>query len=272
MTESTGRTLFAGHAIGAAARFHRLDEAENLNHIVPTLGASVLPATGGRSQSHVDPFCFAVDQPRPRTLLAVERVDSLVEGRDPAGRHETELTVEVEKLNVLDKLYVDFLRLHMCATRTNGGDAVISTQGNRLDGLRLGKVEVRLTIDDEPLCACSTGDALAGYYRSRDEQYRQQNYLRFGAEFGATDLKRYGEHYRFSLVRQIELVGPEEAQQAISVDGYTIHWKGFGRIILGEVHVKGHERRVTMLRLAMGSDAAGTGSAGDGQSNGTAGG
>jgi hypothetical protein len=55
----------------------------------------------------------------------------------------------------------------------------------------------------------------------------------------------------------------------MSVDGHTIVWTGFGRIILGEVHVKGHERRLTMVRLAMGSDAGGTGAAGDGQSNGT---
>ena len=54
----------------------------------------------------------------------------------------------------------------------------------------------------------------------------------------------------------------------MSVDGNMIVWKGFGRIILGEIHVKGHERRLTMVRLAMGSNAGGTAAAGDGQSNG----
>ena len=64
------------------------------------------------------------------------------------------------------------------------------------------------------------------------------------------------------------LAGLEKDQQDLSVAGNVIVWKGFGRIILGEIHVKGHERRVTMVRLAMGSDAGGTGTAGDGQSNG----
>jgi hypothetical protein len=76
-------------------------------------------------------------------------------------------------------------------------------------------------------------------------------------------------HHRFSLVRSIELSGPETEKQSISVDGYRIHWKGFGRIILGEVHVKGHERRVTLVRLAMGSDGGGSGTGGTGGGNGT---
>jgi hypothetical protein len=71
-------------------------------------------------------------------------------------------------------------------------------------------------------------------------------------------------------VQGIQLSGPEDQQQAISVTGNTIYWKGFGRIILGEVHVKDNDRRVSLVRLAMGSDARGDSTAGGGQSNGSA--
>jgi hypothetical protein len=71
------------------------------------------------------------------------------------------------------------------------------------------------------------------------------------------------------VVRSIELVGPEAEKQGMTVHGYTITWKGFGKIIFGEVYVKGNDRQLTMVRLAMGSDAGGSGSAGSGQSNGT---
>src|SRR4051812_14114806 len=101
MSNGSARFMFAGHAIGAAAQFHRLDEADNLNHIIPTLGASVLPVTGGRSEAHVDPFRFEVQAPRPRCLLAVGRIDTWAEGRNRNGRHETELSIDISDLEVV---------------------------------------------------------------------------------------------------------------------------------------------------------------------------
>ena len=81
MTNPKGRYMFAGHAIGVSARFHRLDEKENLNHVVPTLGATVVPPSGGRSVAHGDPYRYDVNEPRKRCLFSVKRVESLSEGR-----------------------------------------------------------------------------------------------------------------------------------------------------------------------------------------------
>jgi len=253
MSNGSERFMFAGHAIGAAAQFHRLDETQDLNHVVPTLGASVLPVTGGRSESHVNPYRFDVDAPRKRCLLAVDGIHSWAEGRSRAGRFETELSIDITGLQVVEKLYIDLIRFHMHTARTSAEDPVVTTQGNRIEGMRLGNVEARVTIDDEPLTYAGTDDQLTGYYRNRGQ-----------------NLARVGDYSLSSVVREIQLIGSEQDKQPMSVDGNTIVWKGFGRIILGEIHVKGHERRLTMVRLAMGSDAGGSGAAGDGQSNGQA--
>jgi hypothetical protein len=251
MSNGSGRFMFAGHAIGAAAQFHRLDEAENLNHVIPTLGASVLPVTGGRSESHVPPYRYDVAAPRQRCLLAVDRIDTWAEGRARDSRYETELSIDIQGLRVVEKLHIDLVQLHMQSTRTAGSDPVVTTRGNRIEGMRLGNVEVRLTIDDEPVAFTGTTQQLADYYQKLGQP-----------------LQQVGEHSRCTIVRDIQLIGSEQDKQPMSVDGNTIVWTGFGRIILGEIHVKGHERRLTMVRLAMGSDAGGSGSAGDGQSNG----
>src|SRR3954465_284507 len=166
MSNGSARFMFARHAIGAAAQFHRLDETENLNHIVPTLGASVLPVTGGRSESHVDPYRFNVDAPRQRCLLAVDRIDTWAEGRERNGGFETELSIEIAGLRVVEKLHIDMVRLHMHSTRSAGGDPVVTTRGNRVEGMWLGNVEARVTIDDEPLTYAGTNEQLAGYYRN----------------------------------------------------------------------------------------------------------
>jgi hypothetical protein len=253
MSNGSGRFMFAGHAIGAAAQFHRLDELENLNHVIPVLGASVLPVTGGRSESHLEqPYRLDVDQPRQRCLFAVERIDTWAEGRDDRnGAFETELSIDVAGLHVVEKLHIDFIRLHLHSARKGAADPNVTTKGNRIEGMRLGNVEARVTIDDEPLAHTGTADRFAAFHRSR------------GLELGHT-----GDYHRGAIVRKIELVGEERDRQGMSVDGNTIVWPGFGRIILGEVHVKGHERRVTMVRLAMGSDAGGSSTTADGQSNG----
>jgi hypothetical protein len=272
MSDNTGRYMFAGHALGVAARFHRLDELENLNHVIPTLGACVLAATGGRSHSHRDgPYRYEVDQPRKQCLLAVDRIDAWVEGRQPDGRLETEVNVEVDGLGVVEKLRVESIRLHILAVRKGmDGEAEVTTRGNRIDGMRMGHVEARIVLDDEPLSWTGSQGQLAGFYRSRDTRYRERNRERFYTTADGTALADDHGCHRFSLVREIHLSGPESERQAISVEGNTIHWKGFGRIILGEVHVKGDDRRVSLVRLAMGSDAAGDGTAGGGQSNGSA--
>lgn len=252
MNNGIPRYMFAGHAIGAAARFHRLDETQNLNHVIPTLGASVLPVTGGRTESRAETYRFDVVAPRRRCLLAVDRVDTWVEGRGYEARNETELDIEVVGLHVVEKLHIDAVRLHLLAERTPGADAVVSTRGSAIEGLRLGNVEARLTLDQEPLRQTSTADRFVAWHNANGRP-----------------LELHGDYQCASIVREIRLVGPETDLQDMSVEGHIIRWKGFGRIILGEIHVKGHDRRVTMVRLAMGSDAGGTATAVDGQSNGT---
>jgi len=262
--------MFSGQATGASARFNRLDETKNLNHIIPTLGASVLPETGGVSTHKVENYRFDVSEPRQRCLLSLKRAETTVEGRDPDGRFETELTVEVEQLEVVEKLHIDFLRLHLLAVRNNiSEDATVSTTGNRIDGMRLGNVQVKVEFDDEPLNFTGADYQLADFYRKQSDDYRKAHCWRFNTASESKTLSRVGDHYRFSLVRNIELIGSEADLQPITVNGNRIHWKGFGRIILGDVHVKGQERKVSIVRLDMGSDAGGSGSAGTGGSNGS---
>jgi hypothetical protein len=255
MSNGSGRYMFAGHALGAAARFHRLYEADNLNHVVPTLGSSVVPVSGGRSDSHVDPYMYEVDTPRKCCLLSVQRVDTMADGRDTGGVIETEVSSEVVGLSLVGKLRCDLVRMHMLTTRRGTEEPVVTTKGNRIDGLRLGSVDAVVTIDEDPLMnACDEG-RFCGYHSSASRQ-----------------VSRFGAYWKSTIVREIKLVGSEKDKQDMSVDGNVIVWKGFGRIILGEIHVKAHERRLSLIRLEMGSDAGGSGGAGEGQSNGETGG
>lgn len=271
MSGSEARYMFAGHAIGAAARFHRLDDVKDLNHVIPVQGGAIVPPTGGRAHAKSDQrFEYRVDHPRPRCLMAVEKVEASAEGRDPDGRLETEISSQIEGWEVLEKLRVESLALHMLATRPDGErDAVVTTHGNHITGLRMGKVLAKITLDSEPLTYTGSQRQLADFWRNQTDEYRERNRDRFYTTPDGKELAEDHGQYRFSLVSNIEFSGPEEDLASVWREGgYTIRWKGFGRIILGEVHVKSQERRVLLVRLAMGSDGGGTGSGGGGGSNG----
>jgi hypothetical protein len=264
------RYLYSGHTVGASAQFHRLDDVENLNHRIPALGASVLPVTGGLAVAHAADYSYVVDQPRHRTLLSVRRVDSSAEGREHADRFETEVGAEVESIHVVEKLHVDFVKLHMLSSLKKGQtEPTVSTRGNEIEGMRLGRVKVKLVLDEEPFHSSGSKAQLAGFYKKQTDDYRREHAWRFGTPVD-TDRQLaspYGIH-TYSLVRDVTLEGPEDEKQSMAVEGYTIRWKGFGRIVLGEVVLRGNSRQVTLVRLAMGSSAGGPGSMGCGQTNG----
>jgi hypothetical protein len=252
MTTGKPSFKFNGHAKGFTAHFHRLDETRGLNHVVPMLGDSVLPEWGERREERLsEPYRFEVAAPRKRCLVAIDRLHTWAEGRDAEGRFETEVSVQLAGLEVVEMLYIDSLKFHMRSSRTKSTDPVLASDGYHILGMRLGKVEAKVVLDDEVLPSAATHQQFAELHGRRGKA-----------------LAKDGDYYRSSIVREIHLNGEEKDQTGMSVDGNVITWIGFGKIILGEIYVKGHERRVTMLRLAMGSAAGGTAVAADGQSNG----
>jgi hypothetical protein len=263
------RYLYSGHTVGASAQFHRLDDVGNLNHRIPALGASVLPVTGGLATAHAADFSYVVDQPRHRTLLSVQRVDSSAEGREYPDRFETEVGAEVESIHVVEKLHVDFVKFHMLSTLKKGqAEPTVSTRGNEIEGMRLGRVKVKLVLDEEPLAFSGSKAQLAAFYKNKKPDYRLSQSGRFRTPPDTDELASARGIYTYSLVREIKLEGPEEEQQSMTIEGYSIRWDGFGRIVLGEVVLRGNSRQVTLVRLDMGSSAGGPGSMGCGQTNG----
>ncbi len=266
---------FSGHSIGIAAHFTRLDQVENLNHQVPAQGVSALPVTGGLAEAAVANYHFDVDQPRPRTLISVASIRTSASGKKEGTCYRTEIGADIQNITVVDKLTIGRLLMQFLSVRDTAdedADPVVSTNGSAFEDVRLGSVTAQIVVDDEPLRYCGSKNQLAAFYRSRTPEYRRAQSWRFNTGPESADIAEYKNACRWSIVREIRLSGPEAALQDVSVDGYSIYWRGFGRIIFGEYCVKGQDRRLAMVRLAMGSDAAGDGTVGDGQSNGQLGG
>ena len=263
------RFVFAGHAIGAAAQFTRLGEERNLDHVVPTVGMSVLAVTGGLSESRVSNFCFKVDKPTRRNLLSVRDIHTIARGVQRGSNYETDVQAEIRNVSVLDKFHVDLLQLHVNATRTDSGQgSSIRTKGLKIEGIQLGSVTARIQIDESPVSESGTKQELANFFARQNEDFRREFAWRFNTQPGSKSIADFHGKYIVSIVKKIELSGPDDQLKLMKVDGYTIIWDGFGKIILGEVLVRDFDKRVVLVRLKMGSDAEGQAALGDGHSNG----
>jgi hypothetical protein len=269
MSQDGKRYIFSGHAVGVAAQFDRLGKLKGLNHVVPALGAAVLPVTGGAAHAHECCYHYPVERPWKRSLLSVSHVESSAHGVERRGAFYTDVHSLVENLDVLEKLHIARVELNLSSVRKPSGPPVITTTGNKILGMRMGEVRVAVALDDDTLAQCGTKPQLAAYYAKKPESFRQKHAWRFGTESGAPALKDYNGYYHCTLVTGIKLSGPaKEVEKIPPPVGNMIYWPGFGRIFLGEVLVGNCDRRITMVRLAMGSDAGGSGSVGDGSTNG----
>ena len=268
------RFAFSGHVIGAAAHIHRIDDVHDLDHNIAALGSSAIPIVGGHSHHRVAHFCYTASHPRKLSLLSAQRVETTAHGKClPNQQYLSEISATVKSLGVVEKMHVDLVTMYQRSLATydpkqDVSASFILTSKAKIEGLRLGNVEVEVDVDEEPFATCGTRADLDAFYQRQGGPYRKANCERFNTPEGDKSIKSHHEKYVCSLVSKIVLKGPEAEQQKIHVDGYSIYWEGFGRIYLGEVIVSDQDRKVTMIRLKLGSDAGGSGSIGDGQQNG----
>jgi len=263
------RFIFSGHAIGVSAHFHRLGDIHNLKHFIPTLGSSVLPPVGGLSHHQVANYCYTADEPKRRTLLSAQHVEATAQGTEAGDQFETETRIFVRGVSVVEKLHVDLVELGQKATRAEGAKtSLIRTTVARIEGLRLGNVAAHVELDRDPFENCCTKRELLDFYSGQSDDYRRENAWRFNSPPESASVVEINGRIFATLVKKIDLEGPPEELGAMKVDGNAIIWDGFGTIFLGEVIISGDHRRVTMIRLNMGSDAGGKGTIADTQTNG----
>jgi hypothetical protein len=123
-----------------------------------------------------------------------------------------------------------------------------------ISGLRLGKSELKITLDLETFNRFSTLEAFEAAYQ-KDAKLRAALSNRFLTE-GASDTlhKNHSGFVVGSIVKSIEGL----PKDATLVGGYTILWPPVGRIVLGEVLMGPYIRRVTLVRVKESCTEAGS--------------
>ena len=213
------------------------------------VGASVsLPSTGGKARvEELVPYQYRAP------FLTIDKAFTEVEGKqDSSGAYLTTVTVNVKGLKMFDldvnKCVVEADFTTSLITKHNGGkETVVDTSGSKF---------TKLIVDGDPVVITPGTMCDAA-----------QTYEDFDGQFGTNPKVSKAAKMRMmrcSLIDKIQhkLSQPHGDQQILVVPN-------FGHIYLGEVHIKDNERRITMMRLELGSPVAGSIALGGGSGNGT---
>lgn len=234
-------------------------------------GASVLPPTGGFASATVGSFNY-------KNIVAFERASSTVAGRitehDGRRTYDTQVTVAVEGLNVLDMVTADRIAARLTSSHTeDDADPQMLPIGSHFENLRIGGVELKLTSYPEL--------TRHGHFAELTEKCEGRFIDAQGNPMKLEDrpepgTKRWTPGEPSPIFQDRLLLAPlfdaaDERRYPAGVDaggGPGIHVPGFGTIYFGEYLVSRFSRRLNMLRIELGCPVEGTIVLASGENNG----
>ena len=257
------RFVFHGNAVGAEVFLTRIGKVER-RIVNPVSGQSSLPVIGGLSES-------AVDDPDLRDELAEvfsyrgarTKAEGVFEGEDAvttveASVNDVRVTNRPTPEESDDPAPIEFraraLSLSMRSTHTPKGQPRIEFAGTpRFEDMLLNGQPIVPELNTELMQLARWKDLV--------KRFRTNRAFFDSCPFGLTNSKRpmafgqdipytVGSYALCSFVRSINWGGR-------IIPGHVLRQPGFGAIYFGEILLNDHERRVTMVRMQLGSQYCG---------------
>jgi hypothetical protein len=226
---------------------------------IETQASVVLSATGGRGHQRLDNVDInGIVSARLIECEVAGSYDKLQNG------YASSATVSIEGLNVLNTLTADRIVARLaCFQDEAAEEPAISAKGSHFENLRIAGDAASVDLDTEVFYQYSTFSAVEDAYKSgKLRQYVHGSSL----EAYPYDHPRLRDLHEqnlsirqslalpgwFSLVRKVEGVIPETRNY-----GSVIYVPSFGIIHLAELLIHRHSRRLSMMRIELGSPVEG---------------
>jgi len=244
------RFISRGNAVGVAGHIHKPDEL-----IIWVQGASSLPVIGGYSRSNVDRAAFG-------DVLSFDSARTQATGdfSQTENAYKTLANSVVKGLNVNGRLTADSLEATLASKHpVDGSEPSIVADGTQIINLRLDGYPLTVKLDIDLFNKYATRDSLSRAYSTDDAFFN-----RYGSRFqkseqppppppsGKRQIPEVNGYIVCSIVSEIQTSHPKAV-----INGHVITLNGFGRIFLGEFLITSVSRRLTLLRLALGSEIGG---------------
>lgn len=223
---------------------------------VPTQAMASLSSSGGYGTTTVENY--GIDG-----LLTARKGTTTVQG----DLKQTEITVTLEDINVMNQLTVGRIVVHLLAQTPPLGayEATITPMGSLIEGLRVDGKDISLT------CSTDVFDRYPGW--SALEQAYVEGALKGliiapGSLGAPCSAERFdGCETRSGSVKST-LYSLENYSGPYPVVNGGLRVKGFATLYFGEYRISKFSRRLNMLRVELGCDIGGSMSFGEGSGNG----
>lgn len=266
--ELTRRMVFRGNAAAFGGRIVRPSDV-----VLEMPGASSLPVTGGRSIARIPRTQF-------KNFVSFESASTLAEGlfdelkgaialsnhgvREDTLASSTRAQAEIRKLVVGSKQRLTVKRLSaelLAKSPTGSGEPPISLGDASVDGLQIDGFKVKVEIEKDVFQRCDTYSKLLAAADKADFARKYRNQFFMATDFPGRPAPPFGRPLRgretiyATIVKKIDWDGQPNPRARI--DNHTIIVEDFGTIFFGELFISSTSRRLTMMRLELGSDEGG---------------
>lgn len=238
-----------------------------------------LPISGGYGSARVDNFRFK------NGLISFDSATTQVTGSLNAsdGSYNTLITTTVEGLKVLDMLTADRVTARLASKHLpNDTEPRITPVGSLIENLRVGGCPINVELDANLF---GTFDTFQGFKEKfeKDKDFEKEARRRF--LWGKLDdtvpeflRDRYSWCQQQQGLPESKGVGIAPCSLVKDIDcgnsgarhhAHVLIVPQFGKIFIGEIFMKRHARRLTMLRMELGSAVEGTLTVSGNEGNGT---
>jgi hypothetical protein len=273
--KSENRYLFQGHAVAASAQFRRFKDQpikvdnclKNVSAAIPADGGCLTASSERQEIRHEDRVLYAFDSAFAGvTGDYLDQHAAFLETNKEHRNQElgvfTACEALLKNLSVLDnRLFVETLQSQLTAEDTRDGRPVrfFAKKPPVIAGVRLENkpLVVEIDIDDVFLGLPTKHDVVREH--EKNDAFRKE-----------CQRRHYAAHQNFivtSIVKTIRF--PDGEPDGVTVLGnHVLKVENFGYIFFGELLIGETTRRLTMLRLQLGSDTGGSSCSGESKPNG----
>jgi hypothetical protein len=263
-TLDTRRFIFRGNAMPFGGRILQIGK-EKVSDAIPGPPCAALPVVGGsvraatRGASHGEAFKWGRTLAESRGMLEKD------------GSYVTTVTSAVSDVYALNNPHVfqaDLIRVSLVSVHPEQGEPSITAKeivfGTPENGIMLAGQRVDVEFDDDLSAFPTFGDFDTAYRKKKEVFEKHQKSLHRPGEGRFGEKLPRGPHgyVTTSIVRRI-------TWRKKVYEGHTLTLKGFGTIYFGEVLMNETNRRLTMVRLEMGSEMKASVACGEADPNGT---
>jgi hypothetical protein len=261
ISSMSGRTfLYHAHGSALGGTITQPFKAEIESH-----AATSLPIVGGFASAKVDAY-------RLRDLVSYRSAHTYVSGIQTDEGTHTVASCTVEGLNILDVITADAIVGRLSSKHGESGQPEIITLGSTFVNLKIAGHPVQVDLDNDLLTAHPTYEKLVGHFDPQGKQAKAKakSPAKFRYAWGQSDDQPSGKLEKgmliptgvdstlangvlhTSLVKQVRPLGSNNSAEELPY-AYAIQIPHVGRVYLGELFVSADSKRLTMLRVELGS-------------------